>query len=251
MSVDRNLTFWIAVLAVFIFLLWLLNGILLPFVAGIALAYIRAPLADRLERLGMSRSVAALLITSAVMLAIILLAAVLVPILSEQALALISKLPGYLTRLQATLADAGSPWLKRMFGNDLNNAVPELAKHAASYLTQLLDSLWSGGKAMVSFLSILVIMPVISFYLLRDWHQMIETLDSRIPLENRNTVHQIVGEIDAAISGILRGQIDVGIIVALYYAIALSMPGLDSAVLTALANGVLSFKPYVGSTCGF
>ena len=103
----RHLTFWIVTLVVFVFLLWLLSEILLPFVAGLALAYLQVPLADRLERAGMNRTLASLLIVGLVVLTFILLALLLVPILAQQAAALLSAIPGNVERLEGLLADPG------------------------------------------------------------------------------------------------------------------------------------------------
>jgi predicted PurR-regulated permease PerM len=247
MTVDRNLILWILALVVLIFLLWLLSPVLLPFLSGIALAYMQAPLADRLERLGMSRTLASLLIVSTVVLTLILLGLVLVPIVSEQAIALMATLSTYVTQLQALLADSGLPWLKQILGGDANKALPELASRGAGYLTGFLGSLWSGGRALISFISVLIIMPVVTFYLICDWHQMIDTLDSWVPPRRRKAVHQIVSEIDAAISGFLRGQAAICFISGIYYATALSLVGLNFGVLIGLIAGLLSFIPFVGS----
>jgi predicted PurR-regulated permease PerM len=247
----RHLTFWILTLVVFMFLLWLLSEILLPFVAGLALAYLLTPMADRLERFGMNRTLAALLIVSLVVLTFILLALLLVPILSEQAAALIASIPAYVTRVQTLLADPGSPWLRQILNEgDTSKTVTELVSQGAGYLTALLRSLWSGGKALISFLSVLVIMPVVTFYLICDWHEMVATLDEWVPRQHRETVHQLVREIDAAISGFLRGQAGVCLIVGSYYAVALSLVGLNFGLLIGLSAGVLTFMPYVGSMTG-
>jgi predicted PurR-regulated permease PerM len=103
---------------------------------------------------------------------------------------------------------------------------------------------------LVSFITVLVVMPVVTFYLICDWHVMVDTLDGWIPPQRRDTVHQLVGEIDAAISGFLRGQTSVCLIVGAYYAIALMLVGLDFGFLIGLVAGVLTFMPYVGSMTG-
>jgi len=250
MSIDRNQIVWLAALLVLVFLLWLLNPILLPFVAGIALAYIQAPLANRLERFGMNRTVAALLIVSVVVSVIILLTVLVLPLLSQQTLALIAAIPGYADRLQAMLASFGSPWLQQILGDDPHQALPKLMTQNPGALTGLMGTLWSGGKALVSFASVIVIMPVVTFYLICDWHRMVDTLDSWVPPRYRPTVHRLAGEIDAAISGVLRGQAGICAIAAFYYAVALSLVGLDFGLLIGLLSGVLTIIPYVGSMMG-
>jgi predicted PurR-regulated permease PerM len=248
---KRHLTFWIVTLVVFMFLLWLLSDILLPFVAGLALAYLQTPLADRLERLGMNRTLAALLIVGSVVLTFIVLGLLLVPVLSAQAAALIAGIPTFVARMQALLSDPGPPWLRQfLYGTDASKTVTELVAQGGGYTATVMQSLWSGGKALASFVSILVIMPVVTFYLICDWHEMVATLDGWVPPHHRETVHRLVGEIDVAISGFLRGQAGVCLIVGVYYAVALSLIGLNFGLLIGLIAGVLTFMPYIGSMAG-
>jgi predicted PurR-regulated permease PerM len=248
---QRHLMFWIATLVVFAFLLWLLSDILLPFVAGLALAYLQTPLADRLERLGMNRTLAALLIVGFVVLTFVLLALLLVPILAQQAAALIGGIPSYVARLQALLSDPGPPWLRQLLnGGDAGKTMSQVVAQGTGYVTTLMQSVWAGGKALASFISVLVIMPVVTFYLICDWHEMVAILDGWVPPQNRATVHRLVGEIDAAISGFLRGQSGVCLIVGIYYAVALSLVGLNFGLLIGLTAGVLTFLPYIGSMTG-
>jgi predicted PurR-regulated permease PerM len=250
MNVDRNQIIWLIALLGFVFLLWLLSSVLLPFVGGIALAYIQAPLADRLERFGMNRTMAALLIVTDVLAAIVLFVFLLLPILSEQALALTAALPGMPARLQAMMTDLGLPQLHQIFGADANDRLPNLMPQSPGALTELAGSLWSGGKALASLVSVIVIMPVVVFYLICDWHLMVDTLDSWVPPRHRETVHRLASEIDVAVSGFLRGQAVICAIAGLYYAAALSLVGLDYAVMIGLLNGVLTIIPYLGSAIG-
>jgi predicted PurR-regulated permease PerM len=248
---KRHLTFWIVALVVFAFLLWLLSDILLPFVAGLALAYLQTPLADRMERLGMNRTLAALLIVGLVVLTFILSALLLVPILVQQAAALVAAIPTYVVRVQALLSDPGPPWLRQLLnGGDAGKTMTEVLSQGAGYMTALMHSVWAGGKALVSLLSVLVVMPVVTFYLICDWHEMVATLDGWVPPQNRATVHRLVGEIDAAIAGFLRGQASVCLLIGIYYAVALSLVGLNFGLLIGLTAGVLTFMPYIGSMTG-
>ncbi len=251
MVVDRQMIFWTLILLVFIFLLWLWSSILLPFVAGIALAYIQVPLVDRLEQFGMNRTMAALLLVGVITLTIILLVLLLLPILLRQSQAFLASIPGYLGQLRALLADSASPWLNQMFSGDINKVLPEVANRSGGYLTGFVSSLWSGGKALVSFISLIVVVPVVAFYLTCDWHRMIDTLDTWVPRHHYAPVHQIVGEIDAATSGFLRGQAGICLIVGVFYAIAFSMFGLNFALFIGLFAGLLYFVPYIGTAIGF
>ena len=251
MTQRRQLTFWLVTLVVFGFLLWLLRDVLLPFVTGIALAYLQTPLADRLERRGVNRTVAALLIVGGVVVAVILVGILLTPILVQQGAALVAALPGFAERLQALVSDPGPPWLRSLLHEgDGGKTTSDLVAQGMSYLTALLSSLWSGGRALASFISVLVIMPVVTFYLICDWHKMIDTLDGWVPPQSRETVRRLAREIDAAISGFVRGQAAVCLIAGCYYALALTLIGLKFGLLIGLGAGVLTFMPYVGSLAG-
>jgi predicted PurR-regulated permease PerM len=111
-------------------------------------------------------------------------------------------------------------------------------------------SLWTGGKALVSFASILIIMPVVTFYLICDWHGMLEYLDSWVPLRYRETVRGLAREIDLAIAGFLRGQLIICFFLGIYYAVALTLVGLNFGLLIGSIAGVLTFVPYIGSLTG-
>jgi predicted PurR-regulated permease PerM len=247
---GRHLIFWLATLVVVAASLWLLHEILLPFVAGIALAYVLAPLVDRMERLGMNRTLAALLIVGLFVVLLIALMLLLVPLLLQQGAALISNIPSYVKRVKELVVDPNFPWLNWLGSGDPNKAVSDLVSQVATWLLSFAYSLWTGGKALVSFASVLIVMPVVTFYLVRDWHPMIEKVDSWVPVRQRDTVRSLAGEIDAAIGGFLRGQLGVCLVLGCYYAIALMVVGLDFALLIGLAAGVITFVPYIGSMTG-
>ena len=249
MIYGRHLAFWLMMFLVLAAALWLLHDILLPFVAGMALAYALTPLADRMERFGMNRTVAALLIVTVLVVILIALIVLLVPLLLQQGVALIAHIPGYLTRVQELIVEKNLPWLNWL-GAEKSTTVSELMSQAASWLMGFAYSLWTGGKALVSFASLLIVMPVVTFYLLRDWHATIAMVDSWVPVHQRETVHQLAREIDAAIGGFLRGQFAVCLVLGCYYAIGLMLAGLDFALLIGLVAGLITFVPYIGSMTG-
>jgi predicted PurR-regulated permease PerM len=250
MVYGRQVTFWLVMFVVLAAALWLLHDILLPFVAGIALAYVLAPLADRVERLGINRTVAALLIVSMLVVALIALMLLLVPLLLQQGSALISNIPGYFKRVKELIVDANFPWLNWLGAAEAGKTASDLVGQVATWLLSFSYSLWTGGKALVSFASVLIVMPVVTFYLIRDWHAMIDRVDSWVPVRQRDTVRQLGREIDAAIGGFLRGQFGVCLVLGCYYAIGLMLVGLDFALLIGLIAGVITFVPYIGSMTG-
>ena len=249
---QRQLTFWLAAFVTFVLLLWLLSEILMPFVAGAAIAYLLTPLTDRLERLGINRLAAAFLIITLVVMAIVLVILLVAPILGGQLSSFIEKMPDYVTKLQSLLSDPSRPWVQKLLGAGLNTdkTFADLVTQGAGWLTTFLKSLWSGGRALVSVFSLIVVTPVVAFYLIYDWHRMIHTVDGWIPLQQRDTVRQLAREIDAAIAGFVRGQTAVCLILGSYYAVALTVSGLNFGLLIGLISGLTTFIPYVGSMTG-
>ena len=251
MTLTRQMTFWVLTLVVGVAALWVLREILLPFVAGMALAYLLDPLANRLERMGVNRLVATLVIIGAVVLAFVLLILIFVPILFGQLGAFIEKLPGYVSRLQALAMDPNREWLRKIVGEGVGDAqVSDLVKQGAGWITTFLKSLWSGGQALISIFSLVVVTPVVAFYLLYDWNRMVAAVDNWIPLQHRETVRGLAREMDDAIAGFVRGQTAVCLILGSFYAVALTFAGLSFGLLIGLASGIITFIPYVGSMTG-
>ena len=252
MTFERQVMFWLATLAVLVLMLWLLSDILLPFVAGAAIAYLLTPVTDRLERLGVNRLAAALSIITLVVMAIVIIILLVAPILGGQLSSFIDNIPGYVARLQSLLSDPSRPWLQKILGASFSadKSIGDLVTQGAGWLTAFLKSLWSGGRALVSLFSLVVVTPVVAFYLIFDWHRMIRTADSWIPVNQRETVRQLAREIDAAIAGFVRGQTAVCLVLGSFYAVALTLTGLNFGLLIGLLSGVITFIPYVGSMTG-
>lgn len=251
MSLTRQVSFWAITIAVFALALWLLHDVLLPFVAGLALAYLLNPLANRIERAGGSRLIAALIIVGGFVLGSLLLIILVAPLLGNQLTALIAKLPAYLARLQELVTDR--PWLSKIVGEGFSEAqqsTGELVKQGVEWGASFLKSLWSGGRALVSIFSLLIVTPIVAFYLIYDWNRMVTAVDSIVPLPYRQTVRALAVEMNAAIGGYFRGQTLVALALGLYYAISLSVSGLSFGLLIGILSGFLTFIPYVGSLTG-
>ncbi len=253
MTLRRQVGFWFAVLAAFIAFVWLLSEILLPFVAGMALAYLFDPLIRKLQRLGLRREIGAAIIIVLIVLLFVLAILLIVPILGSQLAGFIDDLPGYVKKLQDLVADPKNAWLNKIVGERLPEASKSLSglmSQGAGWLAAFLASLWSGGKALVSVISLLVITPVVTFYLLVDWDRMVATVDNWLPRDHRDTVRMLARDIDRVIAGFMRGQALCCLILAVFYCVALIAIGLHFGLLIGIAAGVLSFVPYVGSIVG-
>ncbi len=254
MTLQRQMMFWLAALGVLIVALWLLSEVLLPFVAGMALAYLLHPITRRVERLGLGRTASALVVVVLVLVLLVLLVMLIAPILFAQLAAFIDNLPGYVAKLQALVSDPSRPWLAKIFGermSDPGKPMGDLVTQGARWLAVFLGSLWSGGKTLVSVFSLLVITPVVAFYLLCDWERMIAAVDGWVPLPQRETVRALAREIDDAIAAFVRGQAGICLILGAYYAVGLTLTGLNFGFLIGFATGIASFIPYVGWLTGF
>ncbi|WP_112664254.1 AI-2E family transporter [Microvirga flavescens] len=254
MSLQRQLVFWGLALAVTVFFLATLREILLPFVAGFALAYLLDPLADRLQRIGIGRLGASILILVIFVLLFIVTLVVLIPLVAQQVEAFVEKLPGYVDRLQQLAIQEGGPLLERLGGSsalsEIKTSVGNLVSQGLQWLGGVFQSLLSGGRALVSIMSLLVVTPVVAFYMLVDWDRMVSTVDSWLPMKQRDTIRAIFRDIDRAIAGFVRGQAMVCLILGTFYAVGLSVVGLNFGVLIGMGSGLLSFIPYVGSLTG-
>jgi predicted PurR-regulated permease PerM len=252
-SFRQQIVFWLAVFAFIIVGLWLLGDVLLPFVAGMAIAYLCDPLANRLVRTGMPRWIAALFVITIVVLVIVLLLLIIVPVIAAQLAAFVKELPGYITKLLALINDPNRPW-SQFVGDrlaDADKSAGELMTQAAALGTAFLGKVWSGGTAVISLLSLLVITPIVAYYFVADWPRITASVERLIPLSQHDTVMRLMRQTDAAIAGFVRGQTVVCVVLGLMYAVALSLVGLNFGLLIGLLSGLISFIPYVGSITGF
>lgn len=249
MTLQRQVMFWAGALLTLILVLWLLSDILLPFLAGLVLAYFLDPIADVLERRGLPRVLAASLILLTALVALAVLLLLLVPVLANQIGDFAGNLPDYVRALITLFNDAAPQWLKDMLaGSGANTS--DIAGRAAVWMGALLASLWSGGLALVNIVSLLVITPIVAFYMLCDWDRMVARVDDLIPRDHLTAVRSIAREINEAMAGFIRGQGTVCIVLGLFYAVALSAAGLNFGLLIGIGAGFLSFIPYVGSIVG-
>jgi predicted PurR-regulated permease PerM len=259
MRVEWQIGIWLTAAFVFVLLLWLFSGVLLPFAAALAIGYLLDPVADRLERLGLNRLGATLIILAVFIVVLALGLVLVVPILGRQLASFAQALPDYIARLQGLVAEAsqrlaqdyGGTFLDKLgLGSgtgDIRGSANDLVSQAAQWTGGFLRSLWTQGAALISLLSLVVITPVIAFYMLLDWDRMVATIDTLVPPRHRPTIHALAHEIDVAMAGFLRGQSLVCCFLGAWYGIGLSVIGLNFGLLIGISAGFLSFIPYVGS----
>ena len=254
MTVQRQVAFWIAALVVTVALMFVLRSVLLPFVAGFALAYLLDPLADRLQKIGVGRLGASLAILVLFVLIFIVTLVVLIPFAAQQLGAFVEKLPSYVDRLQQLAIEQGGPLIEKLGGTasfpKMQTSIGGLVTQGLAWVATFLQGLWSGGQALLSIFSLLVVTPVVAFYMLVDWDSMVAKVDSWMPVKHRDTVRAIARDIDRAIAGFVRGQAMVCIILGTFYAVSLTLIGLNFGAVIGMTSGILTFIPYVGSLTG-
>ena len=254
MTLQKQFTVWMIALLGLVLCLYLFRGILLPFVAGMALAYLLDPVADGFEKLGMNRMLATVSVLMLFVLLFFLLLVLIVPTLAHQMAGFAEDFPGYIASLQELVSTVSVDLLPKFLhdfdASSLQNNIKDLVGQGASWVGQLIKSLWNGGQALIDMIALVVITPVVAFYLLYDWDRMVAKIDQWLPRDHRDTIRRLASQIDESVSGFVRGQIMVGMILGIFYALSLSLLGLNFGLLIGLGAGVISFIPYVGATLG-
>lgn len=234
-------------------LFYLLSPILAPFLFAAILAYICNPLVDRLAGLKVPRTLGTILAMAFLFGLFAVLLLIMIPLFENQVSLFIERLPGYLDWFRQHLA----PWLKARFDVELQldsahlrQALAEHWQSAGGFAAQFLPSLGSGGLALVGFFANLVLVPVVLFYVLRDWNLIVARIDEAIPRRWHEQVGAVVGEVDDVLGGFLRGQISVMLLMSLFYALGLWLVGLELALPIGIIAGLLVFVPYLGMIVG-
>lgn len=253
LNLRRQIFFWLGALVFFILFLMVFSSILLPFVAGMALAYFLDPIADWLERRGLSRMMASVMILVSFVLLFALSLIIIIPLVVAQASEFIARIPQYISSLQQLIAGADTNLLPSWVSSQIDTVKENFSKlltEGAGFIGTLLTQIWNSGKSLVDVISLLVVTPVVAFYLLLDWDRMIAKVDSWIPRDHVATVRQIARDMDSTIAGFIRGQGSLCLILGVYYAVGLSLVGLNFGLLIGFFAGAISFIPYIGSMVG-
>lgn len=253
MTFERQLRFWLIGLAFFVLALVMLRSVLLPFVMGMGIAYLLDPLCDWLEGHKFPRWLATtiLLVVSGVFFITAVL--LLVPVLSTQATEFLKRAPGYVSSIK-THADGLLQTLEARVDpgvmERLQSSFGDLSERALTWVTTALSNLLTQGAAFANLVSLIVITPVVAFYLLRDWDKMIASTTSWLPRRHLPVIQQLAREVDQTLAGFLRGQGMVCLFLGCFYAVGLTFAGLDFGLIIGLLAGFLTFIPYAGSVFG-
>lgn len=245
---QKQVWYWSGALLVLLLVLWTLGNAVMPFILGAGLAYLLDPVADRLERMGLTRTLSVVVITLVVILIVVVAFLVVVPVLVRQSTALVNTAPEMAERLQQFLMSR----FPQIFteGSTVNNALTDAAKNISARGGELVSRVLGSVMGVFGMLALIVIVPVVAFYLLLDWDKMVARLDDLLPREHAPTIRSLAHEIDTALSGFVRGQGVVILILGTFYSLGLGLVGLPFGIAIGVLAASLSFIPYVGVVIG-
>jgi len=259
MSRSQRALFWGSGLLVFLVLLHLLSDILTPFIAGLAVAYFLDPLADKLESKGCTRTISTLIITLGFFLIVASFLMLLFPLLKAQIISMAGRLPDLMVLIEdlsaQTLAQVNAllPLLPTETLDQARSAASDYSDTMGTMITwanRVLAGIWSGGMAVFGVISLIIITPIVSFFMLLEWDNIVKRADHLLPRKQADTIRQQLKLIDQTISAFVRGQATVCLVLIGWYSVTLSLIGLEAGLLIGLGAGLISFIPYVGAITG-
>ena len=248
LSVQQQAKYWGIAIAVFVIVLWFLGDVILPFVLGGAIAYCLDPIADRLEKLKFSRVISVTIITLAAVFIFLLLVLLVIPTLIRETTALVQQVPTFIDSIQAMLADR-FPSLEDE-SSTIRQQLDKLATMIQDRGGELAKQLFTVALGLLNVLVLVIVVPVVAFYLLLDWDNMVARIDELLPRDHVDTIRRLAREMDNTLASFIRGQGTVCLVLGLYYAIALSVAGLNFGLVVGFIAGLISFIPYVGALVG-
>ncbi len=240
--------YWGIAAALFLATLWFFGGVILPFLVGGAIAYFLDPVADRLERLGLSRVMATSVISLLALLTVVLLVLSVIPTLIGQLTALVNAAPDIAQKMQAFLIER-FPQLSDETST-IRQTLAQLASVIQSKGAQVAGGLLNSALSVISAVVFIVVVPVVAFYLLLDWDNMVARIDALVPHDHKATVRSLALQIDKVLAGFVRGQVSVCLILGTFYSVALMIAGLQFGLIVGAIAGAITFIPYVGSLVG-
>ncbi len=250
----RPFWFWVGVAVAVIALIYLFQSVLLPFVAGILLAYLLDPPVHRLTKLGLGRGWATLAVLSVFAIAFVGVLLLILPMLQQQITDMITKLPDLIATLREKLGSLIVMLQARVSPQDmqkLQDAVGGQAGDFVGMIPAFLGGLLTQGLALFNVLSLIFITPIVAFYMMRDWPIIVATVDGWLPKRQAPTIRRLFVEMDQKLSGYIRGVSMICLILAVFYGTALSAVGLEFGLVVGLIAGLMSFIPFVGAIFGF
>jgi len=248
LPIRDQMKYWGVAFGVILVILWFMGDVLLPFVLGSAIAYFLDPVADRLERMGLSRTMATAAITVVAILIFVIMALLVIPTLVSQALNLFAIAPDLTKRLSAFLTERFPSILED--GSTLRNSITSLGTLVQQRGGELLNTALSSAAGIINIIMLFVIVPVVAVYMLLDWDRMVAHVDSLLPRDHAQVIRRLAADIDKTLASFIRGMGTVCLVLGTYYAIALMLVGLQFGLVVGFIAGLVTFIPYLGALIG-
>lgn len=251
---NRNWVFWLTLFAIFCLSVYLLRSVLMPFVAGIIIGYLLDPLTTKFQKMGLSRTLATIVVMLLVVVFLVPALILLVGVIDDQVGRFLSALPQYIASFVRKVEPVFVELKDKFPGLDPEKVKAYLRGNLANGLKLLgavFERVVTSGFALVNLISLLLITPVVAFYMLRDWHTFLDKVDGLLPELYKDSIRQQAKEINKILAGFIRGQVSVCVLLGTFYSLGLYFVGLELGVLVGFIAGLISFIPYVGSITGF
>jgi predicted PurR-regulated permease PerM len=244
---------WGSILVVALLLLYFLSPVLTPFFVAATIAYLFDPLVNKLQKLKLSRTLAAIIVFFLMIIIVVIMMLIFIPLLQQQIINLVDKVPDMLIWIQGVFF----PWLNEHLGlslsldaSHLKKALPNDLKQASSLFNTIWHTVFSSSKTLFIWVANLLLIPVVLFYLLRDWPKLLNGLQGLVPRRNEPTITALFRECNEVLGAFLRGQLLVMLALGLLYSVGLTIVGLNTSFLIGLVAGLLSVVPYLGFIVG-
>ncbi len=248
LPIQQQARIWAIIAVVTFVLLWLLGDVILPFLVGGALAYLLDPVADRLERLGLSRAMSVAVIALGVVLIFAAAVLLLIPTLIRQTSQLVQTAPELFSGLRDWLAARFPDVMDE--SSTIRGQLDAIGAAVQARGGEILNGLLTSAMGVINLLVLFVVVPVVAVYLLVDWDRMVARIDELLPREHAPTIRQLAREVDRTLASFVRGQGLVCLILGTYYAVALALVGLNFGLVVGAIAGLVTFIPYVGALVG-
>ena len=245
---EKQAQYWGVATAISLLTLWYLGDIIMPFILGGAIAYFLDPVADKLESMGLSRVIATVIITIFALIIFVLMALLIIPTLVEQTIALVNSAPEIFNKLKIFLTERFPSLIDH--DSTLRQSLDGLGESIRAKGGQLINGIVSSAMSLINIIVMMVIVPVVAFYMLLDWDRMVAKINGLLPLDHASEIRAIAREIDKTLSSFIRGQGTVCLSMGTFYAIGLMLVGLQFGLLVGAFAGIITFIPYIGALIG-
>ena len=251
---DSPLRFWLLILAAFVAVMWLFKPVLLPFLAGLAIAYFLEPAVSWLEKHKIRRWAGALIVLSGFLLIVVTIILLILPLIKSQGGALVESLPNMIAQLREQYLPWAQSWLAKFSPEDVDkirSAAEQSSGDAVGWVSHTIKGLLSNGFAFIDAIALSILTPVTAFHVLRDWGKLTAVVDQLIPRQHYAVIREQMTAIDGTLSGFVRGQAIVCVILGFVYSTGLALNGLHYGATVGIIAGVLTIIPYVGTVFGW